>query len=163
MSDKNDKDEKDREKSVAQDFIQRGKLLEHEAKDIECKLRELQVEMLKWLGKKIQNFLRQSGNLYVNIGYVFGHRNSRGINPSSTTYHDFSQVSKAIFPITEDYNCLWLKIEFTDGLDYLHFEPEVIVLTRRIDEKEMEFERLSMIYGDFVRDFSLYLKMFGSE
>ncbi len=142
-------------------FLKREDSLKKEHSDVENRLKTLKVEILKWLGKKIQSFLEEKKFLDVIIGYVCGHPTSGGINPDTSTYRDFSEIGKSfIFPIDDNCRCLWLRIEFGNpmGLLKLHLNPIRIVLFKRIEENEINPEAVSSMFNEFSRDISFLLK-----
>jgi hypothetical protein len=151
--------EKVRDNSVEQDFERREKLI-GKAIVRNCEeMGELHVDLLKWLGQKIIDFLHTKTQ-FVLVSYIYASKNQHGGPAESTGSHcDFEEIQKSMLPLVDNrYNSLWLKIEFTNGLkeiEMLLSKLSTIVITKEIKRDEISLCELTKILDDFISDFSL--------
>ncbi len=131
-----------------EDFSKREKSLKERSYDLGVELKNLKIEKLKWLGRMIQIFLMGKGFSGVKVGYAYGKKDSVESDPDF--YCDFSEL-KDLFPQDMRPCPFWIRIQFRipGGLLGSSFDPEIMIIFRRIWEDEIRAKSLPKIVNGF--------------
>jgi len=144
------------------EFSKEEKELRRREGEVEYRLINLKVRLLRWFGSNIHLLLKQKGFRDVEVGFVYGYRTSKGIDTADRSYRTFQGIGNSIF--TNDApeylrlrKYLQLRIDFSDPRSVVRaFCPfDKISLFKELKEEDINPEELLAMINNLSSDISL--------